>query len=64
MTYLEAYNWPGNVRELENVMERLSLTCTGPACSCDNLPREFTTPTDQRGGANMAMEPPPEARML
>jgi len=60
MGYLEAYPWPGNVRELENVMERMSLTCTGPTCSCENLPREFTTPTGRENNASIALEPPPE----
>ncbi len=60
MQQLEAYRWPGNVRELENVMERLSLTCTGPQCSCENLPAELTTATAEPAQSGVIAEPPAE----
>jgi DNA-binding NtrC family response regulator len=60
MVQLEGYRWPGNVRELENVMERLSLTCTGPLCSCDSLPRELKAGSTEHTGFDAMAEPPPE----
>ncbi len=61
---LEAYDWPGNVRELENVMERLSLTCSGPRCSCENLPREFEPQVERPSQLGVVDEPPPEGFAL
>ena len=61
---LEAYHWPGNVRELENVMERLSLTCPGPTCSCENLPPELDRRPGASGDFSVPAEPPPEGFAL
>ncbi len=59
MSRLEAYHWPGNVRELENVMERLSLTCSGPSCGCANLPRELYREPSQSAEGELPPAPPP-----
>jgi DNA-binding NtrC family response regulator len=60
MSRLESYGWPGNVRELENVMERLSLTCSGPSCDCDKLPRELLRAVESPDSPGPLMDPPPE----
>ena len=64
MSRLEGYHWPGNVRELENVMERLSLTCSGPTCSADNLPAELDRHPEETEAFSLPMEPPPEGFAL
>ena len=61
---LEAYGWPGNVRELENVMERLSLTCSGPRCSCEHLPRELAPSDDPPDELGLLSAPPAEGFAL
>lgn len=38
---LDAYLWPGNVREVRNLMERLAITCPGPAVEDGDLPPEL-----------------------
>lgn len=42
MTFLGAYDWPGNVRQLENLIERLTITATGPIIDVTALPAEYT----------------------
>jgi len=37
---LVAYGWPGNVREVRNLMERMAITCRGPALGAEDLPQE------------------------
>jgi transcriptional regulator with PAS, ATPase and Fis domain len=38
MSVLTRYKWPGNVRELVNLIERLTVTCTEPVATVDDLP--------------------------
>lgn len=38
---LKNYDWPGNIRELQNLVERLSITCTKERVSVDDLPSEL-----------------------
>ena len=38
---LKNYDWPGNIRELQNLVERLSITCTKERVSIDELPPEL-----------------------
>jgi len=37
---LAAYAWPGNAREVRNLMERMAITCRGPALRAEDLPEE------------------------
>jgi sigma-54 specific flagellar transcriptional regulator A len=55
---LEGYGWPGNVRELENLVERLSVCCEGPAIRVSDLPPHV------RGAAADAPAPAPVATEL
>ena len=38
---LLTYHWPGNVRELRNIIERLTVTCSGDCIELDQLPDEI-----------------------
>ena len=42
MDVLTAYHWPGNVRELKNVIENMTIFCTGDTLSRDLLPPHLT----------------------
>jgi sigma-54 dependent transcriptional regulator, flagellar regulatory protein len=42
---LALYRWPGNVRELANLIERLSITCSGRIAEIGDLPQKYR-PTD------------------
>ncbi len=37
------HSWPGNVRELENMVERVSILCTGEEIRVDDIPPELRT---------------------
>ena len=55
---LESYAWPGNVRELENLVERLSVCCEGPAIRAADLPPHV------RGAVRDPAPTPPAAQEL
>jgi sigma-54 specific flagellar transcriptional regulator A len=38
---LALYRWPGNVRELANLLERLSITCSGRIAEIADLPAKY-----------------------
>jgi sigma-54 specific flagellar transcriptional regulator A len=38
---LQAYRWPGNVRELGNLIERLTIQCSGQEIGVDQLPARY-----------------------
>jgi sigma-54 specific flagellar transcriptional regulator A len=38
---LKAYRWPGNVRELSNLIERMSIQCSGLAVTVADLPARY-----------------------
>jgi len=38
IAYLSEYSWPGNIRELKNVIERITVVCTGPIIQPEDLP--------------------------
>jgi len=42
MDVLTAYPWPGNVRELKNVIENMTIFCTGDTLTRDLLPANLT----------------------
>jgi sigma-54 specific flagellar transcriptional regulator A len=44
---LSLYRWPGNVRELANLIERLSIVCSGKTAGIGDLPAKYR-PTDWR----------------
>jgi PAS domain S-box-containing protein len=53
---LQRYDWPGNVRELQNVIERATVTSTGPLFQ---LPEDWGTPSgpeQSRAGKVVAPE--------
>jgi sigma-54 specific flagellar transcriptional regulator A len=41
MECLTRYNWPGNVRELGNLIERLSILCSGRLVTTSDLPPRY-----------------------
>lgn len=43
---LRSYRWPGNVRELRNLCERLSILLASKIIEPENLPHEFSKPTE------------------
>jgi len=45
---LGRYRWPGNVRELANLIERLSIVCSGRTAGVGDLPAKYR-PTDWVG---------------
>jgi len=45
---LGAYRWPGNVRELANLLERLSIVCSGRTATVGDLPAKYR-PADWTG---------------
>jgi sigma-54 specific flagellar transcriptional regulator A len=45
---LGAYRWPGNVRELANLIERLSIVCSGRTAGVGDLPVKYR-PADWTG---------------
>jgi sigma-54 specific flagellar transcriptional regulator A len=59
---LEAYAWPGNVRELENLVERLSVCCEGPAIRHCDLPAHVRAAAGDAPPPPVALvpAPPPE----
>lgn len=42
MTALLSYDWKGNVRELENLVQQLSILCSGKEVQLDDLPERIT----------------------
>ena len=42
MTALLTYNWRGNVRELENLVQQLSILCSGKEIQLEDLPERIT----------------------
>jgi sigma-54 specific flagellar transcriptional regulator A len=38
---LQCYRWPGNVRELGNLIERLTIQCSGQEITVDDLPARY-----------------------
>jgi NtrC-family two-component system response regulator AlgB len=42
------YSWPGNLRELRNVIERAVILSTGDTITLEDLPEEFSAPTESR----------------
>jgi sigma-54 specific flagellar transcriptional regulator A len=41
LSYLLRYQWPGNIRELSNLIERLSIQCSGKKIRASDLPTRF-----------------------
>ena len=62
---LSRYSWPGNVRELANLIERLSILCSGRRCDLGDLPLKYRPPdavedllqADVDGEAEAALQP-------
>jgi sigma-54 specific flagellar transcriptional regulator A len=50
---LGAYRWPGNVRELANLIERLSIVCSGRTAAIGDLPAKYR-PVDWAGDSPTA----------
>jgi sigma-54 specific flagellar transcriptional regulator A len=50
---LGAYRWPGNVRELANLIERLSIVCSGRTAAVGDLPAKYR-PVDWSGDSPTA----------
>ncbi|HKI48578.1 MAG TPA: helix-turn-helix domain-containing protein, partial [Desulfobacteria bacterium] len=46
--FLLDYSYPGNVRELGNIVERLSVTCSGGKISVDDLPVEVREESESK----------------
>jgi transcriptional regulator with PAS, ATPase and Fis domain len=40
---LQDYHWPGNIRELRNVIERVTVLCTGGVIRPEDLPPDLAT---------------------
>jgi len=53
---LQLYRWPGNVRELGNLIERLTIQCSGQEIGVDDLPARYR-PADWTPTAVEATEP-------
>lgn len=45
---LLSYNWKGNVRELENLVQQLSILCSGKEIQLDDLPERITDDFDPK----------------
>ena len=41
MTVLLAYNWKGNVRELQNMVQHMSILCSGREIQMEDIPERF-----------------------
>lgn len=41
ISVLSHYDWPGNVRQLQNVVERLTILCSGDSIGVQDLPSEL-----------------------
>lgn len=41
MTVLLSYNWKGNVRELQNMVQHMSILCSGREIQIEDLPERF-----------------------
>ena len=53
---LQLYRWPGNVRELGNLIERLTIQCSGQEIGVDDLPARYR-PADWVASAPEAAAP-------
>jgi sigma-54 dependent transcriptional regulator, flagellar regulatory protein len=53
---LQLYRWPGNVRELGNLIERLTIQCSGQEIGVDDLPPRYR-PADWVASAAVDPEP-------
>jgi sigma-54 specific flagellar transcriptional regulator A len=54
---LALYRWPGNVRELANLIERLSIVCSGRIAEIADLPQKYR-PSDWAASADNWVAPP------
>ena len=52
---LRAYKWPGNIRELRNLCERLSILLAGRVIEPENLPYEFSSPSNGAEKSNFTL---------
>jgi sigma-54 specific flagellar transcriptional regulator A len=53
---LQLYRWPGNVRELGNLIERLTIQCSGQEIGVDDLPPRYR-PADWIPSAALEAQP-------
>ena len=60
---LAQYHWSGNVRELSNLIERLSIVCSGRCVDVVDLPPKYQPPAEwvfeEQPGVPVAAEPAP-----
>jgi sigma-54 specific flagellar transcriptional regulator A len=54
---LALYRWPGNVRELANLIERLSIVCSGRIAEIADLPQKYR-PSDWAASTDNWVAPP------
>jgi sigma-54 dependent transcriptional regulator, flagellar regulatory protein len=54
---LALYRWPGNVRELANLIERLSIVCSGRIAEIADLPQKYR-PSDWAASSDNWVAPP------
>ena len=60
---LVRYPWPGNVRELRNVLEYVSVKCSGGVFGVEHLPPELHEPLGGRGATSKSRRRGPRPKL-